>query len=1549
MNSAGQSVRVAKPVSLLLDDIAGHVARTGRLPTDPVYRPFLHMFENTIKVGDELIDVGGAGDALRERLLLAAQKSGGLAPVTFRQQRQRILSILKKDLMDSATLNALGQPHLSDRVGIARDFFRRYAAKSDYQLTMPFSGWMANRLRTMTGGATFDIPIGRTGAAGRVQQRLGVDEAEFAANAAQRLSDDVERLNTQRQAHFGDIFLKASARALPSIPNELRPLIQEVDGELRIPIATLSRAQREQLVEAGFAHTTTAYDPAKLDSINRELARLDLSNREARIQRARNDVFTASILRETSEAEADAARAAAAQSGALADTRLESAAKLLEDRINLADDAQAELNRLSDPDTLDLFAAADDINRSFASKDAAVAMMSPAAVTRGIFKRFGLGKTLDNLEDAKSGLMNEQALNDRALRVANRQAAIKLRRFDPEGIGGAGTVDNLKSKALELADYKRSLLDDKAAILAGAVESVTVGRPAFGSTLRQALNRPVQHAYGFAKRKSLFAQADATVQAGRKANVVDVTFADEIDKAIWLSGQSATDAVGKAIAREASEYAQRAMGVRRGRVRAMARQMREDVKEFIMRGKPGKTAGTSAGAQVAGRAFHFTSRQRDITAQLRARDRSGKLKLRSGGGLFKDMPRDVRVAMRRLDRRLEVADQQLEALAAQIKTADDVMSDVNTADLALKENGYAAKRAIEALTAQIAQIREGTFYGVLTGLVKTENAVRKMFQKLHYRPFDQYRREVEEKARFVHDQVLNGYQADVRKALDEIPGSDAMKINNAIQIVMADLVTKAHPNVRGFAVIDGRPMDDLLSVREELSATAEGQALLNHPMVHDIAQRMTTQMSDYLKIEQSLGILPDIDPTVVYFHGTMTEKAEVAMRELLERSAQTAAGTGRQLTDRLPFTQRKTTNRMFWKDDAGNVREIYVGELLDAEKQITREFEAWRQREVMTKGLPDDWMPDVYATSAYHINKHQSEIMPRLSLDVVGPIMEEDIVLRTARRTLQHEHAKAFDTFRRSVLESAVPLSPDIVKSLPKGLGSGTFKYQGLEYKLFPIDVIGKDLKGPLRLPFEDRDLLNYYPAPLVDAVTDYARRMKPSSIDAVLKPLDRIQSVWKQMTLFHPSWSITNMVGGAFNSLFAAGTRPQHWLRHAAKFGSLVWRIHRGDIMSTTRMVEFGGRLMSERELAELLVREGAVNGGRAVQEMLSVVRVGAEEGRSLMARLAAGGPLKRLVGTWFRANAATDDLWRVITLADRLDQGDNIIDAAAAMAKAHFDYGDVTRFEQLVGTRVFPFYRWMRGNIALQLQLFMQKPAIAASFPKLKAAIEQAFDAEQSVPEELRPRWMKDNVAVQLTARPDAKFALLSLFTPIQDLLEVGQSTMGGDGFADMLKYFVSSTSPLIKAPAELAVGREVFTDREIGDPALGKISRMQYLAQQLRPFREASRIYEAAGSPEQTAAGLALDTVRRLSVGGRVQATSDAKLESRLMFESGETASQLRRSIKRAAAEGDTATAQALSVRLVEVYRNLWDLGIYDSVPKSLRTQFAQEWQGQPGATN
>lgn len=158
------------------------------------------------------------------------------------------------------------------------------------------------------------------------------------------------------------------------------------------------------------------------------------------------------------------------------------------------------------------------------------------------------------------------------------------------------------------------------------------------------------------------------------------------------------------------------------------------------------------------------------------------------------------------------------------------------------------------------------------------------------------------------------------------------------------------------------------------------------------------------------------------------------------------------------------------------------------------------------------------------------------------------------------------------------------------------------------------------------------------------------------------------------------------------------------------------------------------------------------------------------------------------------------------KLKQFDDAVEEAAQyVRKFHFDYTDFTHFERTVMSKVFPFYKWTRKNIPLQMALLFQRPGYFLAQMKALGAVSNAQgfpNAGMDVPlaEDVMPQWLKDHLAVPVGVGGSG---VRYLDAPLPTLQAAQFFGSGAKDTALSAEYMLN---PLGKIPLELGTGHQI-----------------------------------------------------------------------------------------------------------------------------------------------
>lgn len=163
-------------------------------------------------------------------------------------------------------------------------------------------------------------------------------------------------------------------------------------------------------------------------------------------------------------------------------------------------------------------------------------------------------------------------------------------------------------------------------------------------------------------------------------------------------------------------------------------------------------------------------------------------------------------------------------------------------------------------------------------------------------------------------------------------------------------------------------------------------------------------------------------------------------------------------------------------------------------------------------------------------------------------------------------------------------------------------------------------------------------------------------------------------------------------------------------------------------------------------------------------------------------------------------EDTHRILLFTEALENGNDIESAVDLVNKFLFDYGDITPFERDVMKRIIPFYTYMSKNLPLHLNHMLDSPQTYRNVHKLFRGIEELSGAER-IPEQERNEW--NDTAVQLPFKVKGAKIGWDLNFPYQQFERITPRRLLGQ------------STPIIKAPVELASGKYLYTGMDIKDP--------------------------------------------------------------------------------------------------------------------------------------
>lgn len=240
----------------------------------------------------------------------------------------------------------------------------------------------------------------------------------------------------------------------------------------------------------------------------------------------------------------------------------------------------------------------------------------------------------------------------------------------------------------------------------------------------------------------------------------------------------------------------------------------------------------------------------------------------------------------------------------------------------------------------------------------------------------------------------------------------------------------------------------------------------------------------------------------------------------------------------------------------------------------------------------------------------------------------------------------------------------------------------------------------------------------------------------------DRVQRKWKLLATGTPGFHVRNMIGDTSQAWLRM--RPDQLAKNLGTAGKALREAGRADKAHVRLQTHVPGEEMvkvkdkfgnAEQVPMGVLVQEaidnGVLHGGYAGAEL-----------NDLRKRATEAGAVAKVKGTR-RASAAAgfrnaiqnrEDLTRMATYIDGRRKGLDAVQAADRSLHTHFDYGDLTPFEQQL-RRIAPFYTWTARNAPFQATMLLRKPGKYAQLEALRQETAKLFGLPSDWQDKLSP----------------------------------------------------------------------------------------------------------------------------------------------------------------------------------------------------------------------
>lgn len=860
--------------------------------------------------------------------------------------------------------------------------------------------------------------------------------------------------------------------------------------------------------------------------------------------------------------------------------------------------------------------------------------------------------------------------------------------------------------------------------------------------------------------------------------------------------------------------------------------------------------------------------------------------------------------------------------------------------------------------------------------------------------------------------AMNQVVFDAAKDLHSIAKAHGLTSNlDELQVLAHSIMYKERgENAVHMVDVAGNPTGFMQTLKEAI-----GKGLLNndlHPGLYDDLRNFATKhidnlMPDITQKELQAGILEPEQIASGYIAG---EKLTPQGRERLGRVAASnpllGGGTAQKaFRSGVESFQKKVTSRSAMFDSAltGKREEVFDADRWtqkisdEALNEVTdKEVAGWikEHRDLLDEydRFPEADKAPMLRSDPMRMNQLIKDGRFNVLLgsnEVPGGFFDTNLITALASRVGSHERAMGKQMLRSVLQDAMVPISKGQFQKMIGKVGAEIDIGGGVTGKVIRLknqngikigDGVFRSIDKSLFSDFPDSPMLaalgqegkvGVYHTHVADAIENSVRTFESSDF---FKYVDRLTSMWKSMTLLHPSFPIGNFIGDSMNMAI----RNPHFLAHAIQPKNIANAIRmlmfaRNPEELTKIKMGFGGatgadvmqmlkgdrvlgaNLFSEPSIAGL--RDGLMLPSRMGTKRAGMTRAGLMpdwekavkyaaigEGKGDTAskadaayRLANDRMHQWLLDPWHHVNERAQDVIRLMAYNSLREKGYDHENAVRQVVQSMFDYQDMTGFERTYLRRLFPFYAWMKNNAVYQARMLLNRPIYAGAFPSVQRAIEEAADGEERIPTQARPQWMREGLAIQFGSNPDTRSALLvGSWLPQEQAYWGGRLIDGTNGVQDALKQVASNLNPIVRTGLEIGFGKEIGTDRTIGQAGEADMTVPEAVIKQLRTVREAGKLVQAG---EQ---GGAQAVVGRALAGGRFQPFGDDRIHAARRREFMARADGLQKAIRTAESRNNKADSVLYRAQLIRLYSDMEQAGIGEDVPAWAKRRI-QEFAG------
>lgn len=576
---------------------------------------------------------------------------------------------------------------------------------------------------------------------------------------------------------------------------------------------------------------------------------------------------------------------------------------------------------------------------------------------------------------------------------------------------------------------------------------------------------------------------------------------------------------------------------------------------------------------------------------------------------------------------------------------------------------------------------------------------------------------------------------------DDLLGDDGLlqgDLKTKLSASFSDDLSKTHDAI----VLPGKDGEwQVIALRPEVLHSAEGEVVKGVTTMHDAATSLRNEVYRQADGARAAAdeVGTDLDVMLGKYHD-MEKRYIASSARKTELEAELTKATKGALGEKMHFeyelrgeVERLATAVSGHRSEAARIRKSALGIADALGKQ---------------KAADEAMIEDLLAQAAEAKAAHKS-----LEADLVRKAKSVD----NYQRNLEKYEGKVARTLERNIA-----LTGDATKTVVR-------------------DELTASMAHAMRQLSQDV----YAPNNVVAAIVDMQRVFgHPDGAAGALRAYDKVTNIWKAQAMTRPGFHMRNFMGGAINNWMANVESTAYKAFHDR------FTLYRNAVQDGTAHVDAIDAVAKKFGQEDALKLQSIIEMGVATGGQSSETRLVGAMHASNYKPWSSDFKLYRSNG---KAMEAVENRLRGAMAWDRLTKGMSPDAMLADVARYHFDYDDLSRFERGFVRRIVPFYTWTRKNFPLQIEMMLENPKAMLRFSTFKRNIEAMSEDDAET-----PNWFNNELQIRTPFKAGGGNIHLFPDAPFKDLT----------GAATPSKW-LEQVNPLIKTPLEQRAGKRFFGD--------------------------------------------------------------------------------------------------------------------------------------------